>query len=113
MSRMEYIVIEVPDMNDSVSRVVLDGKQYQIRFTYNDTGGYWSFGLLTALGGPILIGVKIVPSFPLNLFYGVTDLPDGVFGVFSELDKIGRNDFKDGRAKFVFIPASQKNNTQL
>lgn len=36
---MEYIVIEVPDMNDSVSRIVLNRKQYLIRFTYNDTGG--------------------------------------------------------------------------
>ena len=26
---MEYIVIEVPDMNDSVSRIVLNGTQYQ------------------------------------------------------------------------------------
>lgn len=28
---MDYIIIEVPDMNDSISRIVLLGKQYQIR----------------------------------------------------------------------------------
>ena len=44
---MEYIVINVPDMNDSVSRIVLDGKAYLIRFTYNDTCDYWKFSLLT------------------------------------------------------------------
>ena len=36
---MDYIIIEVPDMNDSVSRIALNGKQYQLRFTYNDTCG--------------------------------------------------------------------------
>ena len=36
---MDYITIEVPDMNDSVSRIVLNNTAYQIRFTWNDTGG--------------------------------------------------------------------------
>lgn len=103
---MEYIVIEVPDMNDSVSRVVLSGKQYLIRFTWNDTGGYWCFGVFDALSAPILVGVKIVPRFPLNLFYGIAELPQGVFGVFTELDRIGRGDFLNGKASFAFIPAS-------
>lgn len=102
---MEYSIIEVPDMNDSVSRVVLGGKQYLIRFTWNDTGGYWCFGISDALGNPILVGVKVVPRFPLNLFYGIAKLPEGVFGVFTELERVGRSDFKDGKASFAFIPA--------
>lgn len=102
---MDYIIIEVPDMNDSVSRVVLKGKQYQIRFTYNDTGGYWSFGLADSLGNPIRVGVKLVPQLPLNLFWGTDDMPLGVFAVLSELEKVGRTDFIEGRAKFIFIPA--------
>ena len=90
---MDYIIIEVPDMNYSVSRIVLNGKQYLIRFTYNDIGGYWSFGLSDALGEPIVMGVKVVPRFPLNVFYyGVAELPMGVFGVMTELDKVGRAD---------------------
>lgn len=101
---VNYIMIAVPDMNDSVSRVVLSGKQYLVRFTWNDTGGYWCFGVSDALEVPILVGVKIVPQFPLNLFYGIVELPEGVFGVFTELDRVGRNDFKEGRASFSFIP---------
>lgn len=104
---MDYVIIEVPDRNDSVSRVVLSGKQYLIRFTYNDTGGYWSFGLSDALGKPIVIGVKIVPRFPLNVFYSsVAELPVGVFGVMTELNKVGRRDFVDGKASFLFAPVS-------
>ena len=101
---MDVTIIEVPDMNDSLSRVVLNGKPYQIRFTWNDTGGYWKFGLYDTQTNPIVVGVKVVPQFPLNLFYGVTKLPDGVFGVASKFPKIGRNDFKDGYAQFLFCP---------
>ena len=42
---MDYTIIEVPDMNDSVSRVVLSGTAYLIRFTYNDSKDYWKFSL--------------------------------------------------------------------
>lgn len=103
---MDYTIIEVPDMNDSVSRIVLNGTPYFIRFTYNDTNDYWKFDLYNSLNDPIILGVKIVPRFPLNVFYGVTKLPDGVFGVFSKNDRVGRNDFKEGNAKFAFMPVS-------
>lgn len=102
---MDYIIIEVPDLNDSISRIVLLGKQYQLRFTWNDTGGFWSFGLIDSLGAPLLIGTKIVPQFPLNLFYGTDNLPLGVFAALTEKDRIGRQDFVNGKAQFVFIPA--------
>lgn len=102
---MEYTIIEVPDMNDSVSRVVLAGTPYLIRFTYNDTKDYWKFGLYNTQNEPIVIGIKIVPRFPLNVFYGVTKLPYGVFGVITNLDRIGRDDFANGKAQFIFCPA--------
>jgi hypothetical protein len=102
---VDYIIIEVPDLNDSISRIVLLGKQYQLRFTWNDTGGFWSFGLMDSLGAPLLIGTKIVPQFPLNLFYGTENLPLGVFAALTEKDCIGRQDFVNGKAQFVFIPA--------
>lgn len=103
---MEYIIIEVPDMNDSVSRIVLNGTKYQIRFTWLDTGKCWMFGLNDALGNPLLRGVKIVPQFPLNLFCGSEKLPLGVFAALTEKAAIGRNDFVSDAAKFVFIPAN-------
>ena len=102
---MDYTIIEVPDMNDSVSRIVLRGTQYQLRFTYNDTDDYWTFGLYDSLGNAIRIGNKIVPQLPLNLFWGTDNMPLGVFAALSDKDKIGRNDFIDGKAKFIFIPA--------
>lgn len=105
---MEYTIIEVPDLNDSTSRVILNGMAYCIRFTYNDTMDYWKFSLYNSLNEPIILGIKIVPRFPLNVFYGVTRLPDGIFGVFTKLNHVGRNDFKNGNAQFAFCPVEIK-----
>ena len=100
---MNYIIIEVPDQNDSMSRIRLGDQLCQIRFTYNDTGGYWSFGVYDSLGFPIWIGAKIVPNFPLNLSAGA-NLPKGIFCAFTDKDTIGRTDFIQGKAQFAFIP---------
>ena len=102
---MKYTIIEVPDFNDSVSRIVLNGRQYQIRFTYNDRGGFWTFGLMDMQGKPLLIGVKIVPQFPLNLLLENEEMPAGVFAALTRQKRIGRRDFLEGNAEFVFIPA--------
>lgn len=96
------IVIGVPDMNDSVSKIILKNVQYDIRFTYNDTLDYWKFSLYDSQHKPILVGIKIVPGFPLNIFYTASGMPNGLFGVRTKLDKIGRNAFVEGKAKFVF-----------
>lgn len=101
---MEYLIIEVPDINDSISRIVLSGTAYFIRFTYNDTGDYWKFSLYNSQNEPIVLGIKIVPQFPLNMFFGVTKIPDGIFAIKSKLKHIGRNDFVEGKAKFIFCP---------
>ena len=98
------IEITVPDLNDSYSRVVLDGTQYLIRFTWSMAARRWAFGLYTMLNEPIAIGIKLVPRFPLN--YQIVDerFPTGVFGVFTDLDVIERNTFNDRKAAFAYIP---------
>lgn len=42
---MEYLVIEPPDYNDSFSRVILNGTEYFLRFTWNDLAARWMFGV--------------------------------------------------------------------
>ena len=97
-------IISVPDHNDSFSRVVLDGVQYRIRFTWNEAAGRWSFGLYTMLREPIAVGIRLVPRFPLNLQVVDSRLPKGVFGVYSDNEAVGRGDFLGGRAQFAYIP---------
>lgn len=97
-------VIEVPDYNDSFSRVVLSGKEYLIRFSYNCEGDYWTFGIYAHNRNPYVQGIKIVPNVPLNFFYLCHGLPEGIFGALSSKQTVGRNDFRDKKAKFVFVP---------
>ncbi len=103
---MNYTVIEVPDKNDSMVDIVLDDVFYVLRFTYNDTMDYWTFGVYDSDEEPIAIGMKIVPGTPCNIFFGATKLP-GAFGVITNLDRVGRDDFKDGKAEFVFISETE------
>jgi len=103
LSVINRIDIHVPDYNDSFSSVVLDGRQYLIRFSWNDSAGRWCFGLYTMQKGPIAIGIRIVPRFPLNLHIADERFPGGVFGVFCDLPGVGRYDFTEGRAAFAYI----------
>lgn len=98
------LYITVPDMNDSMSGITIDGEEFVIRFTYNETGDYWSFGIYDVDEQPIIAMTKIVPNFPINHFFTYSDLPDGIFGAISDEEKIGRYSFKEGKAKFVYIP---------
>lgn len=107
---MKRIEINVPDFNDSFSRVVLSGRQYLIRFSYIDTFDYWTFGLYTPQKEPLLVGVKIVPNYPLNLFFSADNMPNGLFCAYTELARIGKNDFAVGKAIFAYVPAEQEGN---
>lgn len=98
------IYINIPDMNDSISTITIDDKEYKLRFTYNEIYNYWNFGLYNDDGAPLISMVKIVPNFPLMYPYAYSELPDGDFGCISELKNVGRNDFANKLAEFVFIP---------
>lgn len=98
------IYIAVPDMNDSISTISIDGKEYGLRFTYNERFDFWSFSIYEEDTSPIISMVKIVPNFPLFHFYTESNLPDGIFGCISSEKAVRRNSFKDKEAEFVFIP---------
>lgn len=98
------LYIEVPNMNDSISSISIDGKTYNLRFTYNEKYDYWSFGLLDESKNPIVAMTRIVPNFPLLHFYTSRNIPNGIFGCLSELPDVGRNAFVEKTARFVYIP---------
>jgi hypothetical protein len=98
------IEITVPDLNDSFSRIILDGKQRLIRFSWNDFARRWSFGLYSMQKEPIAIGLRMMPLFPLNLQIVDPEFPSGIFGVKTKLTAIERHDFVNKKAAFVYIP---------
>jgi len=97
------IKIEVPDKNDSVVGVTLDGEDFFLRFTYNHFGEYWSLGLMDKNGETLLSGTKIVPYAEILRYYRYRTFPNGMFYVFSNVEKIGRDSFKNGETDFLFI----------
>lgn len=101
------IYITVPDENDSMSQLTIDETDYNIRFTYNESYDYWSFGLYDSDEEPVIAMTRIVPNFPLFHFYSGGSLPDGVFGCLSDTEKVGREAFNDGTAEFIYIPADE------
>lgn len=101
------LYINVPDMNDSMSSISIDGKEYMLRFTYNELYDYWSFGLYDKDKVPIIAMTKIVPNFPLFHPYTDTGIPDGIFGCLSDADRVGREAFRDKTAEFVYIPNAE------
>lgn len=101
------LYIKVPDRNDSMSTLSIDGKEYILRFTYNEIYDYWSFGLYDRDKRPIVAMTKIVPNFPLFHYYTDTGIPDGIFGCLSDTDKVGREAFNDKTAEFVYIPNAE------
>jgi len=98
------IYIDVPDMNDSISSLSIDGIEYGLRFTYNEKYDFWSFGLYDEDDDPVIAMTRIVPNFPIFHFYTYSDMPDGIFGCISDIDTVGRNAFVNDTAKFVYIP---------
>lgn len=97
--------IKVPDENDSMSQVSLDGEEYLLRMCYNSYGDYWSLGVYDAFSNPIVPMVKVVP-YGLYFWYKYTDLPVGKFFVATSKEVIGRDDFKDGYAHIYYLTLS-------
>ena len=98
--------ILIPQQHDSFSEITLNGESLLIRFTYNDTFDQWSFGLYELNQTPILVGVKIAPNFPLNLFTPMRRLGDVYFIAMSKRPHIGRRDLWDGGAEFLIMEKS-------
>lgn len=99
----DLLYIKVPDMNDSLSTLSIDGVEYLLRFTYNEKYDFWSFGLYTVKEEPIIAMTRIVPNFPIMHYYTYTDIPAGIFGCLSDIDTVGRQAFNNKTAEFVYI----------
>lgn len=97
------IYIDVPDMNDSKSRVTLSGKEFMIRFTYASMHDNWYFSIYSASDELLLGMVKIVPLFPLTEYYTDVNLPDGKFGCITDLEHVEKDAFQNGEASFAYI----------
>ena len=102
------LYITVPDMNDSVSSVTIADKEYLIRFTYNGTGDFWSYGISDTDENPIISPTKIVPNFPLTHFMNFTSYFNFIDEICSDCTK-ATSPFYSLLVSFLFGIFSLKN----
>ena len=98
---MVYI-ITVPDYDDSISMATIGSNICQMRFRWDSVGEFWELGVYDQEFHPIFLGIKLVPNFPLNLFTGHEEFSDGYFFVKTNEERLTRDSFKNGNAKFLF-----------
>lgn len=96
-----------PDSNDCFTRIVFGEKEYLFKFSFNYSVGCWTMGIYEDESTPIVSSIKVVPDFPLTFFYKLAVLPDGVLGVITTLERVGRDDFTNGNAKFIFVSTEE------
>lgn len=105
--------IELIDANDFVISVVLDSTSYKLKFGWNDAAQNWYVDVRTGKGVTIISGIAVVPNFPLFAQGKRLGLPEGeLMAVIVNQDeednqRIGRNDFKTGKAAVVYISESE------
>lgn len=95
--------IHIPQEHDSFSELTINGERLLLRFTYNDTFDYWTFGVYELNRTPIIAGLKIVPNFPMNLYIKLRRLGNTGFIATSKQQRIGHRDFWDGAAQFWMV----------
>ncbi len=111
------VMIELTNANDFTTSVTLDGDAYSLHFAYNDTTKSWTVDIRDGKNTDIVRGIEIVPNFPLlNQYRRHTGIPGGeLMAVVSNEDKkdnqtLGRNDFWNGKAIFVYITKVERDN---
>lgn len=99
-----YSEIQLPTgQNDYICRVMLDGEPRVLHLSYNSTGDYWTVGFCDSEGNPIVDGIRIVPNFPLNMWYLSYAIPQGVLFA-KATDEITRYSFDNGDAVLCYLP---------
>lgn len=102
--------ITLPDANDFVISVTLDNESFRLRFSWNDTAGFWTMGIRNDQNVSIIEGIRCVPNYPLLAQYRRPALPKGelLCVILDDTQTtIVRDDFINGRARLVYIPEAE------
>lgn len=103
------ITISLPDTNDFLLTVTLDGEPFRLHFAWNDTAAFWSMGIREDKGRIIIERIRCVLNYPLLAQYRRPSLPKGEFICITSAETIDRSDFVSGKAKLVYVPEAELN----
>ncbi|QLB23312.1 phage baseplate plug family protein [Phocoenobacter skyensis] len=68
-------VITVPDLNDSVGEIDINGRTYYLSFSWNSEGEFWVLGVQDSEQETIISGIKMVSNIDLFAKYRYLDIP--------------------------------------
>lgn len=96
--------IKFADENDQVVEADLDGKVFEIRLSWNESGQYFTLELSSETGLILIGGVSLVSGVPLLWRYRDATLPDGDFMlVTNDGFEVNRKSFILGQARLFYI----------
>lgn len=106
------LTIGMMDANDFMISVILDTTAYRLHFAWNDAAKYWTVDVCDNDNVDIVRGIPLVANFPLLAQYRRhSRIPPGeLVAVVTDMTNqtpIGRMDFLNGRASFVYIPEDE------
>lgn len=103
------IVIPVPDANDSLTEVELDGITYFLRLSWNSEAELWSMAIENAYNEVIVAGICVVPDTPLLAGYRHLAVPAGELVALApdRRDTVSRAALPAGEVALVYVNAEE------
>lgn len=103
------IVIPVPDANDSLTEVELDGITYFLRLSWNSEAELWSMAIENAYNEVIVAGICVVPDTPLLAGYRHLVVPAGELVALApdRRDTVSRAALPAGEVALVYVNAEE------
>jgi hypothetical protein len=105
---VDLIEILVPNENDSIVNIALEGKKYSLHFAWNSIGEFWTLEIMDDAGNSLVCSIKMVSNYPLLNQYKNHKFPPGEFMVVSDTtERPGREDFENGSAVFMYVESGE------
>ena len=71
------LIIPFNDNGSWREQIQLDNIVYFLNFTWNGLNEFWTMDILNRNEEPLILGIKIVPNYPLLSTYTVEGMPPG------------------------------------
>lgn len=88
-------IIPFHDASQWKEQITLTGELFVFWFKWNALNAFWSMEIYNSSEEPLILGIKLVPSYPLIGNYAVFGLPQGEIicqNIVGTLSEIGRFD---------------------
>lgn len=102
------IKIGLPDQNDFITEVHLDGQTYFLHFGWNSEWQQWEFGVENARNERLVAGIPVTPFSDLLGAYRRLPVPQGAFMALPVGNaEIDRQSFVNGLTNFIYLTAEE------